>query len=102
MVIDTEGLQSIEKGDPDYDRKIILFCLCTSHILLINVKDQLTEDTKKLLEVCVSAFSEMRTNRIPQPAIYLVFNQKADPNQETEEIAINNVIATFDQNDLLK
>jgi hypothetical protein len=39
LLLDTEGLQSVEKGDPNYDRKITLFCLCVSHLVIINVKD---------------------------------------------------------------
>ena len=42
LVIDSEGLQSLEKHDAEYDRKLTLFCLSISHLILINIKDQFT------------------------------------------------------------
>lgn len=44
LVIDSEGLMSIEKLDSEYDRKITLFCLAVSHVVIINIKDQFTND----------------------------------------------------------
>lgn len=69
MIIDSEGLQSIEKSDPEYDRKITLFCLAVSHLVIINVKDQFNDDMKKILEVCVDTLNEMDANKIPAPEI---------------------------------
>ncbi|CAF4562865.1 unnamed protein product, partial [Didymodactylos carnosus] len=37
MLIDTEGLLSIEKGDKEYDRRLVLFCLAISHLVIVNM-----------------------------------------------------------------
>ena len=36
LVLDTEGLQSIEKGDREYDRKLILFAFAVSNVVIFN------------------------------------------------------------------
>lgn len=74
LVIDSEGLQSIEKLDSEYDRKIMLFCLAVSHVVIINIKDQFTHDLEQLLEVCVEAFGALAVNKIVRPTLYYVFN----------------------------
>ncbi len=43
MILDTEGLCSGEKGDPEFDKKIALFTMAISDILLINVISGITE-----------------------------------------------------------
>jgi hypothetical protein len=40
FIIDSEGLQSSEKSDKEFDRKITCFILSVSHIVLINVKGE--------------------------------------------------------------
>lgn len=74
LVIDTEGLQSIEKHDPEYDRKLTLFCLAVSHLIIVNIKDQFTSGLEELLEICIEALDALESNCIPKPIIYYVFN----------------------------
>ena len=38
IILDTEGLNSPERSDKEYDRKIVLFSLLCSDILIINSK----------------------------------------------------------------
>jgi hypothetical protein len=37
-MLDTEGLQSPERNDPEYDRKIVLFAMLAADVLIINNK----------------------------------------------------------------
>ena len=38
---DTEGLQSPERIDDEYDRKIVLFYMLTSDVLIINSREEI-------------------------------------------------------------
>ena len=49
LVLDTEGLQSAEKDDEEFDRKITLFCLAVSHLVIINVKGDMHNSMERLL-----------------------------------------------------
>ena len=40
-MLDTEGLQSPERTDDEYDRKIVLFAMLNSDILIINSKAEI-------------------------------------------------------------
>ncbi|EAS02094.2 hypothetical protein TTHERM_00557750 (macronuclear) [Tetrahymena thermophila SB210] len=101
LVIDSEGLLSQEKDDPDYDRMLTLFCLSVSQFLIINVKDQLTPEMTKILELCVDVSRELKANQIPKRVVEIVFNQKADPNNENNKVAINKALKSFEQNSKL-
>jgi GTPase Era involved in 16S rRNA processing len=43
-ILDTEGLQSPEKVNKEFDRKITLFTLTTSHSIIINIKGEMKRD----------------------------------------------------------
>ena len=101
LVLDTEGLQSIEKGDREYDRKLILFAFAVSNVVLLNTKDQITEDLKATLEICVDSLSKIESARVHRPAVYFVMNQKADPNKRGDQEAINKIIDGFAANGLI-
>ncbi|EWS76792.1 von willebrand factor type A domain protein, partial (macronuclear) [Tetrahymena thermophila SB210] len=81
LVIDSEGLLSQEKKDPDYDRKLTLFCLSVSQFLIINVKE-LTTEISNILELCIDVSTDLKTNKIPKKVVEIVFNQKGDPNNQ--------------------
>ena len=101
LVLDTEGLQSIEKSDREYDRKLILFSFAVSNIVILNTKDQITEDFNTTLEICVDSLTKIDMARVHRPAVYFVMNQKADPNKRTDQEAINKIISSFTNNGLI-
>ena len=43
LVLDTEGLQSAERADPEFDRIMMLFIFAVSHYIDITVKGNMTE-----------------------------------------------------------
>lgn len=56
LILDTEGIQSTEAVDKDYDKKIVFYTLCISHIVLICNKGEMNknmEDTLKLATDCI-------------------------------------------------
>ena len=101
LVLDTEGLQSIEKGDREYNRKLILFAFAVSNIVILNTKDQITEDFRATLEICVDSLCEIEMARVHRPTVYFVMNQKADPSKRNDQDAINKIIDHFEANGLI-
>jgi len=41
LLLDTEGLQSPEKLDDEYDRKIVLFAMLSSNLIIVNNKGEM-------------------------------------------------------------
>lgn len=41
LLLDTEGLQSAERHDDEYDKKIVLFAMLTADVLIINNKGEI-------------------------------------------------------------
>jgi len=62
LIIDSEGLQSNEKKtDILFDRKICCFILSISDIVIINVKGEINQPMKNLLEICCVCLNELET-----------------------------------------
>lgn len=82
MILDTEGLQSAEKDDQEFDRKITLYCLAVSHIVIINVKGDLHLPLKKLLEICLVSLHELKKAKVGTPDVFICFNQNPRPEKD--------------------
>eukprot|EP01017_Pseudomicrothorax_dubius_P041951 TRINITY_DN6780_c0_g3_i4.p1 TRINITY_DN6780_c0_g3~~TRINITY_DN6780_c0_g3_i4.p1 ORF type:complete len:1099 (-),score=113.84 TRINITY_DN6780_c0_g3_i4:2343-5639(-) len=102
LIVDSEGLQSVEKGDANYDRRLILLCFAISHIIIINVKDQITETLKAMIEVCAHSLKEMNVTKVTTPFIFFVLNQKADPNLKNFQQDMQKILVDFSENKLGK
>ncbi|CAF3833086.1 unnamed protein product [Rotaria sordida] len=81
LLIDTEGLLSIEKGDEQYDKRLILFCLAISHLVIVNISGEIHETLKQMLILCTQSLNYLGETRVTRPTVHFVLNQKADPNK---------------------
>ena len=52
IILDTEGLDSAERLDKEYDRKIVLFTLLCSDFLIINSRGDMSASMKNILKMC--------------------------------------------------
>ena len=102
LALDTEGLQSIEKSDREYDRQLILFAFAVSNMVIIVTKDQITEDFKTSLEICVDSLRKIEMARVHRPAVYFVMNQRADPSKRADHEAFNKMVDSFTSNGLIR
>jgi len=55
-MLDTEGLNSPEKNDPEYDRKIVLFAMLSADVLIINCKGEIKSDMVNTLKMSCIIF----------------------------------------------
>ncbi|CAF1177923.1 unnamed protein product, partial [Didymodactylos carnosus] len=92
MLIDTEGLLSIEKDDKEYDRRLVLFCLAVSHVVIVNLLGDMNETLKDMLTLCADSLKQLDVSKVPQPIIHFVLNQKADLNLEHHSTAIDKIV----------
>ena len=44
LILDSEGLFSIERDDAKFDRSLAIFCMTMSNLLLINIKGELSSE----------------------------------------------------------
>ena len=75
LLLDTEGLLSVERTDAEYDRRIVLFCLAVSHVVLVNVAREMNTAVQNMLELCRDLLSKMGTTRTTQAELHVILNQ---------------------------
>ncbi|CAF2083948.1 unnamed protein product [Rotaria magnacalcarata] len=93
MLIDTEGLLGVEREDPEYDRRIVLFCLAVSHLVIVNMVGEVSTTLQTMLTLCTDSLEKIGVTRIPQPIVHFILNQKADLNIENNQAAIDRIIS---------
>ena len=90
LILDTEGLNSIERGSLiQFDRTMVLFCLAVSQVVIINVKGDIGKDLQNLLQICAYSLNKLKVRRVIAPQIFFVLNQQADPNITNHLNSIN-------------
>ncbi|CAK76938.1 unnamed protein product (macronuclear) [Paramecium tetraurelia] len=121
IILDTEGLQSPNQEDLEFDKKIALFVLSISDIILVNVKGDITKQFRELVEMCIYTLGQMKSftstksitwcfnqnndvnNRDPF-LVQLVSiatnlnNELSNQNQETEQIDYNEILGITEDN----
>ena len=55
LILDSEGIFSVERDDPLYDRRLTTFSMAVSNLILINIKGEIGSELKKVLEVAIYA-----------------------------------------------
>ena len=96
LILDTEGLDALERGHIEntshihFDRTMVLFCLAVSQAVIINVKGDIGSGMQNLLQVCAYSLNKLKVRKVPAPKIFFVLNQQADPdlNKHTDSINI--------------
>ncbi|CAD8148752.1 unnamed protein product [Paramecium octaurelia] len=78
LLLDTEGLQSPNQTDVEFDQKMSLFVLAISDIILITVKGDLNLQFHNLIEVCIFQYSQLIQNLSGVKQIVWCFNQNND------------------------
>ena len=60
IILDSEGLFSIERQDEKFDRRLALFCLGVSNFVLINIKGELNTQVKSVLQMTVYNLKQLK------------------------------------------
>ena len=80
-MLDTEGLQSPEKINDEYDRKIVLFAMLSSDVLIINNRGEINSPMINTLKVCCVTYDDLQQfgNR---PEIIYTYGQNTTKDKE--------------------
>jgi GTPase SAR1 family protein len=81
VVLDTEGLMSIERSDPEFDKKMMLFTMAMSHTVIINVKGQINANMSNILGIAVFALDKFKFQKV-KPKLLLVLRDMSMTNKE--------------------
>ena len=100
LVIDTEGLLSIQKSDDQYDKRLILFCLAISHLVIVNTEGEISDTVKKMLVLCAQSLKYLGETRITRPEVHFVLNKRSDPNKEYCQTLVEHVRESLKSNGL--
>ena len=98
LILDTEGLDAIERGNDtdtslvNFDRTMVLFCLAVSQVVIINIKGEIGNEMQNLLQICAYSLHKLKVSKVVAPKIFFVLNQQADPDPEKFLPAINKLL----------
>ncbi|KAI6650323.1 Formin-like protein [Oopsacas minuta] len=95
LILDTEGLDAIERGNIKdtslihFDRTMVLFCLAVSQVVIINVRGDIGVEMQNLLQICAYSLNKLKVRKVTAPQIFFVLNQQADPDPDKHLDSIN-------------
>ena len=108
LILDTEGLDAIERGKTlqdtsciNFDRTMVLFCLAVSQAIIINVKGDIGEEMRNLLQICAYSLNKLKVSKVAAPKIFFVLNQQADPDPEKHLNSINTLLEKLNKESYL-
>lgn len=104
IILDTEGLQSIEREKDDeclfnrnFDRAMVTFCFAISHVVIINIKGDIDPATRNLIGICGWVLQKLNLPKCQKPKIQVVLNQQADPDTENHRKTLQSVIEQLNE-----
>ena len=76
---------------------MVTFCFAVSHVVIVNIKGDITPETKDLLGVCGWALNKLQLSKSQRPKIHIVLNQQADPNTENHKKVLSDTIKKLNE-----
>ena len=55
LILDTEGIQSSEARDPTFDKRIVYYAICISHVVLMCNKGEMNKTMSETVELVADA-----------------------------------------------
>ncbi|CAF3689900.1 unnamed protein product [Rotaria socialis] len=90
MVLDTEGLMSIEKANEEYDKKLTIFSMACSQVMLINLNGEINAAMKKILTISLFAANQLKIFKT-RPIIIFILRNMMDLNVDKQKEMVDNV-----------
>ena len=75
LILDSEGLMSVEGEGRDFDNKITLMAMACSHAVIVNHKGELSKQLQELLEVAVFAMKNLEVVKLPPDVLFVLRDQ---------------------------
>ena len=77
LVLDSEGLMSVEGANKEFDNEVTLMAMACSHVVIINQKGEIPRQLRELLEVALFAMKHLEVLKL-KPDIVFVLRDQAD------------------------
>lgn len=90
LVLDTEGLLSIEKANEEYDKNLTLFSMACLQIMLINLNGEINSAMKKILSISLFVANQLKVFKT-RPIIIFVLRNMMDLNVDKQREMIDNI-----------
>jgi len=91
FLLDSEGIQSAEARDQDFDKRIVCFLLSVSHVVLLCNKQELSHQMAEVLKLVVDAMMETDHQVVSNPSVYIILNMLAQIESNTLTHCVNQV-----------
>ena len=88
LVLDSEGLLSIEGGGRVFDGQITLLALACSDLVIINHKGEISSELNDLLEVCLYAMDTLKVAKIKPNVAFVLRDQRDCRNERVHQTAL--------------
>lgn len=82
LILDTEGIQSAEREDKSFDKRLFLFCLSVSNITIVCNKGDLHNSTLDLLELVIKTLDQIKETRVNNTEVFIVLNALTDTKED--------------------
>ena len=97
LVLDTEGLMSIERNDETFDRKLTIFAMALSHVMLINVNGEINESMKKIISLSMYAAQKLKLGTNKRPIIFFILRNMIDDDKNKQRDMIDKLEKEFEE-----
>eukprot|EP00347_Sterkiella_histriomuscorum_P024480 403330967 len=87
LILDTEGIQAAEARDDRFDRRIVFYTLCVSHVVLICNRGEMNNQMAEILKLAAESISNLKENII-KPNVFVVMNMLSS----TDNVALSECI----------
>ena len=84
LILDTEGIQSSEARNPHFDRRIVYYAICVSHVVLICNKGEMNAPMSETVKLVADAILNTQMPFLRNPSVYIILNMLANPNDKTQ------------------
>jgi len=83
LILDTEGIQSSEARDTTFDKRIVYYAICVSHVVLMCNKGEMNAPMSETIKLVADAIVNTSMPFLKNPTIYIILNMLANPNDRT-------------------
>ena len=87
LILDSEGLLSIEGAGRVFDGQITIMAMACSHVVIINHKGEISSELKDLLEVCLNAMSHLEITPM-KPKLAFVLRDQRDRDVDVQTTSL--------------
>ena len=75
LILDTEGIQSANARDKYFDRRIVYFVLCVSHVVLFVNNGEMNSEMADVIMMVNEAVKNTEEEFIKNPSIFIILNK---------------------------